>query len=279
MFFINSKGSCQINVSRMVALYQRKERTPAPLTIRSTKCVKRDALEIADIIDHSDHGEQNPTLSERFPVIIHADCILPSQAKMRDALMNEVLDMTKSKATHEALIYNRHVKYQRRKCRIDQAIKYFNREPTFEVFQNYCLSLGWKEASTMKPIFYSLFTPSESRVQSIQRNLERLTANNCSRTQQRRRIADLAKSQNWPYLEVLEHIQFSNGTTGRGVITTVSFKQGDVVCDYHADEIDRETADSYSRAEDNTDRRSDYLMKVKQSRQTQNFCFVSFLLF
>ncbi len=127
----------------------------------------------------------------------------------------------------------------------------------------FCATSGWKEGKTMKPIFDALWKPTETRSHTLERNTNRMTANNCSGTQQKMMITTLVNSQHWPNLEVMDEIAFGNGSTGRGVITTSTFRQGDVVCDYHAPEITKEIADSYSRESDETVRKSDYLMHVR----------------
>ena len=115
----------------------------------------------------------------------------------------------------------------------------------------------------MQPIFFGLWKPAVTRTQTLQRNVQRLTANNCSQANQKLVITSLANTQLWPSLEVLENLIFENGYSGRGVITTTAFLKGDVVCDYHAEEIPKETADAYTNEEDDSNRKSDYLMHVQ----------------
>ena len=49
------------------------------------------------------------------------------------------------------------------------------------------------------------------------------------------KIQEYISNQKWPFLQVCEKIIFENGSVGRGVVTTASTKESEIVCDYHTD--------------------------------------------
>ena len=51
------------------------------------------------------------------------------------------------------------------------------------------------------------------------------------------KVSEYLSSQQWPFLQVCERIVFSNGTFGRGVVTTAKICESEIVCDYHTDVI------------------------------------------
>ncbi len=128
-FFVNSRGNWKINISRLVTLYQTKKGTPKGFHIRSASKsdVKRNSLEIEAMVDKvGDNPPRLAILAELFPVTTHAECDLPSQAKMRNVILEQSrFTIEQSKAI--AREYYNHIKYRRRKCRIVLALSYFTR--------------------------------------------------------------------------------------------------------------------------------------------------------
>ena len=49
------------------------------------------------------------------------------------------------------------------------------------------------------------------------------------------KIQEYICKQGWPFLQVCEQILFENSSLGRGVVTTASIKESEIVCDYHTD--------------------------------------------
>ncbi len=133
-FFVNSQGNWNINISRLITLYQTKQGTPvgSHLLASSTSAsvdVQRSAIDIGMLVEAAEGGaggEQNPLLEERFPITVHSGSPLPSQAKMKCMLMDETT-MTIKEAKAAALSYYNSIKYRRRKSRIDVALNFFRR--------------------------------------------------------------------------------------------------------------------------------------------------------
>lgn len=46
-------------------------------------------------------------------------------------------------------------------------------------------------------------------------------------------LSALIASQNWPFLQAKQRVEFENGKTGRGVVTLCPVEKGSIVCDYH----------------------------------------------
>ena len=49
------------------------------------------------------------------------------------------------------------------------------------------------------------------------------------------KIQEYICNQEWPILQVREKKMFENGSIGRGVVTTASIKESEIVCDSHTD--------------------------------------------
>ena len=142
--FVNSMGSHNINISRQVHMYQGKRvntttpvaearrswtETKAPVLTASavkSRQIKLNAIETACIAeDVAADPDFFVFLEDMFPVDVEVDCQLPSQSIMRNTLTEKGMGLDLAKQQVSA--YYGQIKYQRRRCRVEVAIRHFNR--------------------------------------------------------------------------------------------------------------------------------------------------------
>jgi hypothetical protein len=119
----------------------------------------------------------------------------------------------------------------------------------------------WSQIQKIQDRVQKLWTVGESRSNNAKLAGARLTGQYKSAEKQAS-IYALIKSQDWPNLQIVQHIQFADGVYGRGVVAEKGFNKDDIVSDYHGVVISKKRARKYMREKNEKIRHSDYLLTI-----------------
>ena len=146
---------------------------------------------------------------------------------------------------------NDSLRYRLVTLRVEKSLNFFtgSNKPTKEQISKFAYDREWSDVARIVDRTFANWRPQnnsetkrttrqtsqESDIRSPTRGVYmyfcRLTTSFVNITQ----ITEYVRTQDWPFLQVREKVLFNNGCTGRGVITTATILEGEVVCDYHTD--------------------------------------------
>ena len=145
---------------------------------------------------------------------------------------------------------NDHLRYKLVNLRVQKTINFFHgpTQPSRDCVAKFVRNRGWSDHARIVDQAMIAWKPANSDVRRITRRTVpeviqtdlgrgvcmffcKLTSTFVNTS----KIQEYICNQEWPFLQVREKILFANGSVGRGVVTTASIKESEIVCDYHTD--------------------------------------------
>ena len=181
------------------------------------------------------------------------DCVIPTPVECSKTIVqNTGTDPISAKTLGEKI--NDHMRYKLVNLRVEKSLNFFTGSncPSKTDIAKFTRNRGWQDVARIVDKVADCWRPasvSETRRSTRNTPIEdpnealpsrgfsmffcKSTSTVCNAPKVSQFIAD----QHWPFLQVQERIAFSNGTFGRGVITTAKINESEVICDFHTDII------------------------------------------
>ena len=186
-----------------------------------------------------------------MPTSVDSVVLTPVECS-KTIIRNPKLNANSAKPLGEKI--NDHMRYKCVNLRVEKALNFFtgSTQPSKDDIAKFTsnqgwhdvariddkVSASWKPASTSETRGSTRNTPVEDPNEALpHRGIGVFFCNSTLTFCNVLNVSQFLADQHWPFLQVQERIAFTNGTFGRGVITTTTVNESEILCDYHTDVI------------------------------------------
>ena len=186
-----------------------------------------------------------------MPTSVDSVVLTPVECS-KTIIRNTKMDAKSAKTLAEKI--NDHMRYKLVNLRVEKALNFFtgSTQPSKDDIAKFTrnrgwhdvarivdkVSASWKPASTSETRRSTRNTPVEDPSEALpHRGMSMFFCKSTLTVCNISKVSQFLADQHWPFLQVQERIAFTNGTFGRGVITTTKVNESEILCDYHTDVI------------------------------------------
>lgn len=239
-FFVNSVGVSFFKASVVVADFLSKYGTPSdPMLVH---------------------------VQNQFPPVVTSNCNVPTISCILDNLANAFPDARIGDANLTARKHHYALRYMRQNLRAVEICNTFSESPSQQIVMSTCETLNWTDSKKVATLVEKrAYRDTRPRKQPTTASRSSRMPQVCMKTDEGLVIVyGHIRYQNWPGVQIVDETE----NRGRGVVAVDYFKKGDIIMDYHGNEVKKSVANEMEATDDDQDRRSDYLFDLPELKIT-----------